>query len=88
MGAQLNIKDAETIRLARELSNELGISVTATIREALEEKARRREAEREELITKIMEISHEFRAAMPADWHGKTSKEIMDEIYDEHGLPK
>jgi antitoxin VapB len=88
MGAQLNIKDAATVELARDLARQLGKSVTETIKEALEEKARKREAEIEEAIQRVKEISREFRAAMPAEWRGKTSKEIMDEIYDEHGLPK
>lgn len=88
MGAQLNIKNAATVELARDLARQLGKSVTDTIHEALEEKARNRESERAKFIARMKEISTEFRATMPADWHGKTSKEIMDEIYDEDGLPK
>ena len=37
MGAQLNIKDAETIRLARELAEMTGQPITKAIRTALEE---------------------------------------------------
>ncbi|PKP91279.1 MAG: hypothetical protein CVT77_12745 [Alphaproteobacteria bacterium HGW-Alphaproteobacteria-16] len=88
MGAQLNIKDAGTVALTRELARQLGKSVTETVKEAIQEKAQRREAEVEEAIRKVKEISREFRAAMPPEWHGKTSREIMDEIYDEDGLPK
>lgn len=88
MGAQLNIKDAATVELARDLARQLGKSVTETIKEALEEKARKCEAEIEEKIAAVREISRQFRADMPPEWHGKTSKEIMDEIYDEDGLPK
>jgi len=88
MGAQLNIKDAETIRLARELAEATGQPITQAIRAALERELQRREEETQDYLTKVKEISREFRAAMPADWHGKTSKEIMDEIYDEDGLPK
>ena len=92
MGVQLNIKDTETVELARNLAEALGKSVTSTIREALEEKAQRRAearaAEIAENLAAVREISASFRANMPAEWHGKTSKEIMDEIYDEDGLPK
>ncbi len=88
MGAQLNIKDAETVELARTLAKQLHKSVTETIKEAIQEKAQRREAEIEEAIRKVKEISSQFRAEMPLEWHGKTSKEIMDEIYDDDGLPK
>lgn len=36
---------------------------------------------------RVREISAEFRANMPPEWHGKTSQEIMDAIYDDDGLP-
>lgn len=88
MGAQLNIKDAETVALARDLAKQLGKSVTETIKEALEEKARKREAEIEEKIADVWEIAREFRDSMPPEMRGKTSKEWMDDIYDEDGLPR
>ena len=88
MGVQLNIKDAETVRLARELADSTGQPITTAIRIALEHEVQRREAEIQETLRRVKEISREFRANMPADWHGKTSKEIMDEMYDEDGLPK
>jgi antitoxin VapB len=87
MGAQLNIKDAETIELARGLAAKLGKSVTATIREALEEKAQQQNAERQAKIDHLNAIVDEFQKNMPEEWRGKTSKEIMDAIYDEDGLP-
>ena len=88
MGAQLNIKDAETVRLAKELAGELGKSVTDTIREALEEKVLQRAAKRQATIDAINKIVDDFQRNMPEEWRGRTSKEIMDAIYDEHGLPK
>ena len=87
MGAQLNIKDSETIELARGLAAKLGKSVTATIREALEEKARKQDTELQAKIDAINEIVAEFQRNMPEEWRGKTSREIMDGIYDEDGLP-
>jgi antitoxin VapB len=87
MGVQLNIKDPETIRLARELSAAKGESITATIRQALEREQALREADVEARVARIKAVAAEFRRNMPPEWHGKTSKEIMDEIYDEHGLP-
>ena len=88
MGVQLNIKDAETVRLARELADATGQPITQAIRQALERELQRQADERQAFLAKVKEIGREFRAAMPKDWHGKTSKEIMDEIYDEDGLPK
>ena len=88
MGIQLNIKDAETVRLARALADATGQPVTKAIKLALEAELQRREVELEAKIARVHEISREFRANMPKEWRGKTSKEIMDEIYDEYGLPK
>jgi len=36
----------------------------------------------------VREIAREFRDSIPADMRGKTSKEWMDDIYDEDGLPR
>jgi antitoxin VapB len=88
MGVQLNIKDVETVELARDLASQLGKTVTETIKEALKEKAQKRATEREAKIAHLQAIAAEFRRDLPPEWQGKTSKEIMDEIYDEYGLPK
>lgn len=45
MGVQLNIKDPETVRLARELAGQTRRSVTETVRVALEKMAEEREEE-------------------------------------------
>lgn len=88
MGAQLNIKDAETVELARDLAKQLGKTVTETIKEALEEKAQARDAEVQATIAAVRELAREFRDSMPPEMRGKTSKEWMDDIYDEDGLPR
>lgn len=88
MGAQLNIKDPETIRLARELAEATGQPITQAIRAALERELQRREEEIQATIRRVNEIVAEFQHDMPEEWRGKTSKEIMDSIYDEDGLPK
>lgn len=87
MASQLNIKDAQTIAMARELAKARKTTVTGVIKAALEREVREREAAREAKIAAIMKIAEEFRRTMPEEWRGKTSKEIMDEIYDDHGLP-
>ena len=88
MGAQLNIKDTETIRLARELADATGQPVTKAIRQALEHELQRREAEIQTKIARVNAIVAEFQRNLPEEWRGRTSKEIMDSIYDEDGLPK
>lgn len=87
MGAQLNIKDAETIRLARELADATGQPVTKAIKAALEQELARREEEIQAKIARVNAIVADFQRNMPEEWHGKTSREIMDEIYED-GLPK
>ncbi len=88
MGVQLNIKDAETVRLARELAYATGQTVTQVIRLALEREMQRREDEFAAFVGKVKELSREFVASMPPEMRGKTSKEWMDDMYDEDGLPK
>lgn len=87
MGVQLNIKDAETVRLARELAKQLHKSVTETIREALEAKAQAAAQEREKRIADMTALADEAYAAMPDDVKKMSLKELMDSIYDEDGLP-
>lgn len=87
MGVQLNIKDAETIRLAKELAGSSGETITATIRTALEREQRARAEKLEDALRFVQELSAEFMANLPPEWEGKTSKQIMDSIYDEDGLP-
>ena len=83
MATQLNIKDPETVRLARELAGRTGKTVTETIRNALERVEADREREIAQKLAEIDEIVAEFQRRMPDDWRGKTSKEIMDSIYDD-----
>jgi antitoxin VapB len=87
MGAQLNIKDAETIRLARALADATHLPVTQAIRQALERELAHREEEVQAKIARLREIASEFRVDMPEEMKGKTSKEWMDAIYDDDGLP-
>jgi antitoxin VapB len=88
MGVQLNIKDPETVRLARELAGATGQPVTQAIKQALEHELRRREEEIDATVTRLREIAREFRAEIPEEWRDRTSKEWMDDIYDSDGLPR
>jgi antitoxin VapB len=88
----LNIKDEETHRLVRELALLKGISLVAAVSEAAREALAREKAEREQRIRSsgfanwLMEIGCET-APMMND--GRTSKQRIDELYDEEtGLPK
>lgn len=84
MGVQLNIKDPDTVRLARELAGKTGRTVTETIRSALERAQEERDRAIVEKIKRANEIVAEFQKHMPEEWRGKTSREIMDAIYDDN----
>lgn len=85
MATQLNIKDPETVRLAKSLAASSGRSVTAVIRSALERQQQAVDADDDRRRREIAELSAEFRRRMPAEWHGMTSKQIMDSIYKDDG---
>ena len=87
MGVQLNIKDPETVRMARELAGQTGRSVTETIRSALERAYTEREAEIEATIRDVDEILKGSKDLWKPEWRDKSLKEIMDSIYDDDGLP-
>jgi antitoxin VapB len=83
----LSIRDPETDRLARELAAKHGKPITDVVRLALEDFARKpvqgdlavRNARLDALLGRI-------RARLPKD--GPTPKEIMDDLYDDDGLPR
>lgn len=87
MGKQFNIKDEETVRLAREIADKKGKSVTATVRELLEQEHARMEEERARKIEGVKEIAAQIRAKIPPELRKLSSKEWMDALYDEDGLP-
>lgn len=87
MGKQFNLKDARTIELAQALASGLGKSVTAVIREALEEKAQRRDREIEQKVQEVMKITDRLGELWNPETRHMSSKELMDAIYDENGLP-
>ncbi|CUS46337.1 MAG: type II toxin-antitoxin system VapB family antitoxin [Pseudomonadota bacterium] len=90
MGVQLNIKDEETVRLARELAAEMGESVTLAVRIALQERrARTMQPKRRATVDELLEMARglrghwkpEFRDQELSTTHGAL-------LYDEDGLPK
>ena len=85
MGAQFNIKDAETVRKTRELAIGSGRSMTEVIRAAIDREWHEREALVADKVRQANEIVKRFQQNMPADWRGKTSKQITDSIYSDDG---
>ena len=95
---QLNIKDAEATRLARELAELTGESQTEAVRKALRERLEREKAERESLDAHSAE---EKRREFERVWakvqkiqesvrRRGLAKNMLtdDDLYDERGLPK
>jgi hypothetical protein len=87
----LNIKNEDTNRMVRELAALKKVSLVVAVTQAVQEKLEREKAEREKrnekgLAAWLMNISRETAPLMN---DGRTSKEVMDELYDEEtGLPK
>jgi hypothetical protein len=95
---QLNIKDAETTQLVRELVKMTGETQTEAVRKALRERLERETAERalhetrtaeekrrefEKIWSKVKKIQERVRRR-------GLSKNMLtdDDLYDERGLPK
>ena len=95
---QLNIKDAEATRLARELADLTGESQTEAVRTALRERLERERAERE---ARAAQADDESRRRFEKIWpeiqkiqakvrrHMKPSDFLTDDdLYDEWGMPR
>jgi antitoxin VapB len=80
----LNIKDAETDRLARELADLTGEKITDAVRAAVRERLSRELRRRERgSLERIREIVRAYNTKPVVD--PRTPEEML---YDEHGLPK
>jgi len=82
----LNIKDAETDRLARELAAEAGESITMATRRALEERLARVRARKSARAETVGLDEFIRRGRQRAVLDSRSSDEILG--YDEHGLPQ
>jgi hypothetical protein len=84
MGA-LNIKDAEVAKKARKLAKLKGTTITQAVSQSLDESLRVAANDREAREKRIDEALARFRAIVPPDdpcW------DMLEEMYDENGLPK
>lgn len=83
----LNIKNDEAHRLARELAEARGLSLTDAVTEALRQgvKASSRADDDEELLIRQVASIQDFLEQLP-DRDRRGADEILG--YDEHGLPR
>lgn len=82
----LSIKDPETERLARNLAELTGESITMATKRAIEERLRRvgGQSRKTALLEDMAEIRRRWSAMPVAD--SRTAEEVVG--YDEHGLPR
>ena len=82
----LSIKDPETERLARALSQLTGENITTATKRAIEERLRRLSGQtrRTTLLEDMAEIRRRWSEMRIAD--DRSAEEILG--YDEHGLPR
>jgi antitoxin VapB len=87
MAAQLNIKSENAYRLASQLSEITGESLTTVVTEALRERLDRQlqTRHRDERIRRIRAITADIRAAMGGDLPESDHSWLYD---DETGLPR
>jgi antitoxin VapB len=84
----LNIKDEETHQLVSQLAKLTGESMTLAVKTSVRERLerQRRASKREGRMEWLERVTAETAAIMN---DGRTSKELIDELYDdETGLPK
>ena len=83
----LNIKNQETCRLARELANLTGETMTGAITVALEERLARERRERS-VEARLQEMRAIAQRCAKLLRDGPSAVEHGDFLYDERGLPK
>jgi len=89
----LNIKKPSTEAAIRKLAAQTGESLTDAVDTAVREKLDRIKAAPRprtgaELLERLRPLQDAVAAERLANNDTRTSKELMDELHDEHGLPK
>jgi antitoxin VapB len=83
----LSIRNPSVERRVREMAARTGKSITAVVDDALREYAARRPADdKTRRFRELDAILAEFDAMPAVDT--RSAKEIMDDLYDDAGLPK
>lgn len=79
----LNIKNNETVRLAKRLAEVTGESLTTAVTEALRERLARVDADFR--VSDVLELARQIRERLPP---GYLDQDFDELLYDENGLPK
>jgi antitoxin VapB len=86
----MNIKDPAVHAMAKELATRRSTTVTDAVRQALRaelERSPRPEGPEAIEARKAAIRAICARTSARPEWQGRTSKELQDALYDEHGLP-
>ena len=85
----LHITDPQTDKLARDLARETGESLTEAVNKALEERltrvGKRKATDVERFVADLTRIA---KGAKGLRKQKKSSRELIEELYDEDGLPR
>jgi antitoxin VapB len=89
----LNIKNAKAEKAIRDLAAATGESLTEAIARAALERLERvgsgaRPRTGSELLARLQPLLDKIAAERLANNDTRTGKELLDELYDEHGLPE
>jgi antitoxin VapB len=89
----LNIKKASTEAAIRELAERTGESLTDAIEHAVLEKLNQLKSETrgdtlEAMLERLRPLQDSLKAKQFDPTDKRTARELIDELYDEHGLPK
>lgn len=89
MSMALHLADPETDQLVRELARETGETLTVAVNRAVKERLDRLSAksrvDRERFVAELTRIASSAKGLRKLK---KTSRELIDELYDEDGLPR
>ncbi len=85
MGAQLNIKDPKTVRLARELAGKMGKSVTETVRAALE---REMQEQKGSALQRRVDFERMIAGSRSLWKEDLVARDHGDVLYDRGGVPR
>jgi antitoxin VapB len=84
----LNIKNAETYRLVKELADATGVSMTAAVTDAVRRRLAEIRAERGDEgidLARALALTAEMRERLGADY---LARDFDAQLYDERGLPR
>lgn len=84
----LNIKNAATYRLVKELADETGVSMTAAVTDAVQRRLDEVRAERGDGridIDAALALTAELRERLGSDY---LARDFDAQLYDERGLPR